>query len=142
MGVKLVGMREAIAELRRLNRPVPKPLRLPTKEEVDAAEHRLGWEFHRDYREFLLEAGDVVYGSYEPGVVIPNAGHRDLFEMARSAWEEDGVPGDVLPFCADGGNYFCLNETGEVIYWDHNGTTDEKWADLAAWIERVWIEDG
>lgn len=133
---------KAINELRKLNEPVPTPFRLPTKEEIRAAEARLGVTFHEDYKRFLLEASDVVYGTCEPAAIVPNAGHRDLFQMAEAAWGIDGVPHDLLPFCFDNGNYFCLNEAGEVVYWDHNGTTDEKWRDLAMWIKRVWIEGG
>ena len=133
---------EVISELRRLNRPVPKPSRLPTEDEVRAAEAQLGVSFHEDFRRFLLEAGDVVYGTHEPAVVTPDAGHLDLIHMAETAWDEDGVPLSLLPFCFDNGNYFCMNEAGEVVYWDHNGTTGEKWPDLASWIKLVWIEGG
>ena len=133
---------EVISELRKLNQPVPRPFRLPTEGEIRAAEEQLGVSFHNDYRQFLLEAGDVVYGTREPAMVTPDAGHRDLIQMAEAAWDADGVPPNLLPFCFDNGNYFCLNEAGEVVYWDHNGTTDEKWANLAAWIKQVWIEGG
>jgi len=39
---------EVLAELRDLNEPVPKPLRLPTQAEVDQAENRLGLKFPGD----------------------------------------------------------------------------------------------
>lgn len=133
---------EAISELRKLNQPVPKPFRLPTKEEVRAAEDRLGMKFHDDYRQFLLEASDVIYGTDEPAVVTPDAGHRDLIRLAETAWDEDGVPPNLLPFCWNNADYYCMNEAGEILYWDHNGTTDEKWRDLATWIKKVWIEGG
>jgi hypothetical protein len=133
---------EVISELRKLNQHVPQPFRLPTEGEVRAAEEKLGVSFHNDYRRFLLEASDVVYGTHEPAVVTPDAGYRGLIQMAEAAWDEDGVPPNLLPFCFDNGNYFCLNEAGVVVYWDHNGATDEKWANLAAWIKQVWIEGG
>ena len=133
---------EVIHELRKLNQPVPIPPRLPTAGEVDDAESQLGMKFHKDYRQFLLEAGDVVYGTKEPARVTPKAGHLNLIEMVEGAWELDGVRQDLLPFCFDNGNYFCMNGEGEVEYWDHNGTTDEKWRDLATWIKEVWIEGG
>jgi hypothetical protein len=133
---------EVISELRKLNQPVPRPFRLPTEAEVRAAEEQLGVRFYEDYRRFLLEASDVVYGTHEPAVVTPDAGHRDLIQMAEAAWDEDGVPLNLLPFCFDNGNYFCMNEAGEVVYWDHNGPTDEKWSNLAAWVKQVWIEGG
>ena len=128
-------------ELRGLNEPVPKPLRLPTEAEVSGAEDQLGVKFPLDYRQYLLEASDVVYGALEPAIVIPDAGHLSLVDIAETAWDEMEVPRTSLPFCEDNGDYYCLDEAGAVEFWSHNGTTDEKWKDLATWIKKVWIEE-
>src|SRR5436190_2703820 len=131
-----------IAELCERNEPVPKPLRLPTEAEVNAGEDQLGVKFPADYRQYLLSASDVVYGSLEPAIVIPDAGHLSLVDIAETAWDEMEVPRELLPFCEDNGDYYCLNQAGEVEYWSHNGATDEKWKDLATWIKEVWINEG
>ncbi|MEO6036661.1 MAG: SMI1/KNR4 family protein [Verrucomicrobiota bacterium] len=133
-------LEDAIAKLRSLNEPVPKPARLPTETEVAAAERNLGVEFPPDYHHFLLQASDVTYGSLEPAVIIPAAGRSDLVKMAREAWEI-GVPEDLLPFCESNGDYFCLHADGQVVYWHHDGSTDETWPDLAHWIVQVWMEE-
>jgi hypothetical protein len=130
---------EVIAKLRRLNEPVPEPLSLPTQIQIEAAERKLKMKFPPDYRKYLLEASDVVYGSLEPAVVVPDAGYLHLTELAESAWSEMELPRDLLPICEDNGDYYCLNKNGEVCFWSHNGSTDEKWPDLATWIEEVWI---
>ena len=137
-----MNLSEVIAELRELNEEVPKPLRLPTAAEVAAAETQLSVKFHPDYRRYLLEASDVVFGSLEPAIVIPDAGHLSLVDIAETAWDEMEVPRELLPFCEDNGDYYCLNQNGEVGYWSHNGATDEKWKDLATWIKEVWIDEG
>ena len=137
-----MNLPDVIAELRELNEPVPKPLRLPTENEVEAAESRLGIRFPADYRQYLLQASDVVFGALEPAIITPDAGHLDLIDMAQTAWDEMEVPRTLLPFCEDNGDYYCLNESGEVEYWSHNGATDEKWKDLATWIKEVWIDEG
>lgn len=137
-----MSLSETLEELRALNEPVPQPFRLPTEAEVDAAEARLGISFPADYRRYLLEASDVTFGSLEPAVVTPDAGHLDLVEIARSAWDEMDVPRDLLPICEDNGDYYCLNADGEVVYWSHDGASDERWPDLATWIQEVWIGDG
>jgi len=134
-----MNLPDVIAELRELNEPVPKPLRLPTDAEVDAAEDQLGVKFPADYRRYLLQASDVVYGALEPAVVIPDAGHLSLTDIAETAWDEMEVPRNLLPFCEDNGDYYCLTETGEVEFWSHDGATDDKWKDLATWISEVWI---
>ena len=135
-----MNLAEVIAELRKLNEPVPQPLRLPTVAEVDLAEQRLGVRFHPDYRKYLLEASDVVYGPLEPGTIVPGGGHTDLFENAKDAWEVWGLSKALLPICHDNANYYCMNAEGEIVYWTHDGYTNEKWPDLATWIKRVWIE--
>ena len=134
-----MNLPDVIAELRELNEPVPKPLRLPTDAEVDAAEDQLGVKFPADYRRYLLQASDVVFGPLEPAVVIPDAGHLSLTDIAETAWDEMEVPRNLLPFCEDNGDYYCLTETGEVEFWSHDGATDDKWKDLATWISEVWI---
>ena len=137
-----MNLTDVLAELRQLNEPVPKPLRLPTPDEVSASEDLLVIKFPDDYRTYLLEASDVVYGALEPAIVTPDAGHLSLVEMAETAWDEMEVPRELLPFCEDNGDYYCLNKAGEVEYWSHDGATDEKWKDLATWIKEVWIDEG
>jgi hypothetical protein len=137
-----MNLAEVLVELRELNEPVPKPFRLPTATEVDRAENTLGTKFPDDYRQYLLESSDVVFGALEPAVVIPDAGHLSLVEVAESAWSEMELPRDLLPFCEDNGDYYCFAADGRVKFWSHNGTTEESWPDLATWIKEVWIEEG
>ena len=134
-------LEHAFDELRSRNEPVPSPLRLPEEREVAAAEVALELSFHPDYRRFLLEVSDVAYSTFEPFVLTAPGTHIDLLDNVREAWDS-GVPRDQLPFCEDNGNYFCIDSAGVVRYWDHNGPTDESWPNLAAWIERVWLEEG
>ncbi len=129
-----------IKKLRHLNEPVPNPRRLPTEAEVDAAEQALDCHFHADYRYFLLHGSDVSYGAVEPAVVTPGAGHVDLVQMAQLAWDL-GVPDDLLPFCGSNSDYYCLGQDGSVVYWSHDGQTEDGWTDLAEWIEEVWIDE-
>ena len=127
-----------IAELRRLNEPVPKPLRLPTPKEVAALERDLGRRFHPDFRRYLLEASDVTLGTLEPVTATPESGHTYLPRVAEDA-RESGLPNHLLPICEDNADFYGLTDGGEVVYWSHDGTTDERWPDLATWIEEVWI---
>jgi hypothetical protein len=57
---------EVIAELRVLNQQAQAPLRLPSEGDVTAAERLLDTKFPEDYRQYLLEAGDVVFGTLSP----------------------------------------------------------------------------
>jgi len=137
-----MNLDHVIHELRELNEPVPKPMRLPTPDEVARAQQQLGVIFHPDYRKYLLEASDIVYGTLEPCTVTPDGGHTDLIAVARDAWGTVGVPQDLIPICEDNGDYYCMDTSGQIVFWSHNGSTDEKWPDLATWIKQVWIEKG
>src|SRR5258708_32141677 len=97
---------QALRELRANNEPVPIPFRLPAQAEVDAAEKALGVTFHPDYRRYLLEASDVVYGALEPANVLPDSGYLNLVEMANAAWHEMELPRELLPIWEDNGDYY------------------------------------
>src|SRR5262249_24064161 len=94
-------LNDALTELRRCNEPVPKPPRVPTDAEVQSAEIRLGIKFHPDYRRFLMEASDVVYGVLEPATITVPAAHNDLFHVTQTAWDKWDVPRKLLPICED-----------------------------------------
>ena len=137
-----MNLSEAIAALRARNEAVPIPARLPTAAEVDAAERALGVHFHPDYRRFLLEASDVVFGALEPAQVTPDAERLYLVDMAADAHESMDLPARLLPICEDNGDYYCMRASGtssDVVFWSHDGASDERWPDLAAWIAEVWI---
>jgi SMI1-KNR4 cell-wall len=114
--------------------------RLPTDTEIDDAEKTLGVVFHSDYRLFLKGGGEVANATFEPAVVLPNSGYLDLIEIAQTAWNTIGLPTDLLPFVEDNGDYFCLSPGGEVVYWSHNGATNERWPSIAAWYQQVCVE--
>lgn len=88
---------------------------------------------------FLKSGSDVANAIFEAAVILPGAGRLDIFEMARIAWKIIGVPRDSLPFIEDNGDYFCISKTGEVIYWSHNGISNEKWPNMSAWHNQVCI---
>jgi hypothetical protein len=123
-----------------LNNPKDSPFRLPTHAEIAATEARLGMAFHADYKAFLLDGSDVANSLLEPAVVLPGAGHLDLFDIADRAWRLMHVPRDLLPFVEDNGDYYCLTPAGEVVYWSHNGATDERWPNIVAWRKQVCVE--
>lgn len=135
-----MDLTEVIAELRDLNEPVAKPFRLPTEAEVIAAEKRLNVKFHDDYRRFLLEASDVVFGSLEPAMVSADCGILNLCEMAEYAWDELELPLTLLPICEDNGDYYCMNKKGAIEFFTTGEEPEMRWENLATWIKEVWID--
>ena len=130
---------DVITELRHLNEAVPRPRSLPTEADMRELEHDLGLRLHEDLRRYLLEASDVVFGTKEP-VTVGTGGYTDLAAVLRHA-TESGVPDDLIPVCEDNGDFYCVAPSGEVVFWSHNGTSDEGWANLATWIHEVWINE-
>lgn len=133
-------MDEIIRLLREKNEEVPIPMRLPSDQEISSAESVLNRKFHPDYKQYLREASDVVFGVLEPLVVIPKDNRLFLPKVAKEAWEY-GLPYHLLPICEENGDYFAIDSEGLVHFWAHNGTTDEQWPDLATWINKVWLEE-
>lgn len=129
---------QAIAELSRRSEDVPVPLRLPSVSEVEAVEREVGISFSTDYRRFLLEASNVVFGTLEPATVSDTTAHTHLPKVVASA-RTFGVPSNLLPICEDNADFYCLAPSGEVVFWSHNGATDERWQSLAEWISLFWI---
>ncbi len=130
----------AIAELRKRNEPVPIPSRLPSLSEVDAAEQSIGVPFPSSFRQYLLEASDIVYGTLEPVTITLPDSHTDLTEVFVGA-KVMGVPENHIPICEDNGDYYLMRSDGSIMFWSHDGTTDLSWPDLAAWIESVWLNE-
>lgn len=131
-------MDSIIAQLRALNEPVPKPPRLPSLDEIAAVEQRFGFAFHSDYKQFLLEASDVVLGTLEPTTIPNDSGHTFIGSVVIDA-RQQGLPSNLVPIAEDNGDYYCMQPTGEVVFWSHDGATEEHWPDLATWIRKVWI---
>lgn len=129
----------AVAALKAVRMPLPKEQFLPGDEQLDLGEAELGLPFPQDYRYFLKTASDTVFSNIDCLRVTPDRSSRDeLTHAAAEAWQW-GVPRDWLPFAEDNGDYFCLTRSGEVRFWDHNGPSTERWPNLAAWIQEVWI---
>jgi hypothetical protein len=126
--------------IRHTSIPEDSPFRMPTDAEITAAEQRLGIEFPEDYRAFLRGGSEVADAILEPALILPGAGHLDLFAIADTAWRVMHLPRNLLPFVEDNGDYYCLTPEGEVVYWSHNGATDERWASIAVWRQQVCVE--
>ena len=127
-----------IARLRELNEPVPRPLRLPTEAEVRAMEAETGVTFPPDFVRYLLEASDVVFDVKEPVTITRPKSHTHFPRVLESG-KATGLPKELIPICCDNGDFFAVAPSGEVVFWSHNGWPEERWTDIATWIEEVWI---
>ncbi|WP_196140031.1 SMI1/KNR4 family protein [Aliikangiella sp. G2MR2-5] len=92
-----------------------------------------------DFKDFLIHASHIVYGSLEPVTAHDSHLHTHLPEVTAQAWAE-GLERDLIPLCAVGMGYYCVNQEGEVLLWQNGEMTDEYWESVWNWVERVWLE--
>lgn len=128
-------------DLRAHDEPVPRHRQLPSESEVAKCERLLGINFHADFRRYLLEASDINCGMLEPVTIDRADSHTHLLKIAHKAWENYGVPRELLPICMYNADFYCMNSIGQVVYWSHNGWASTVWPSLADWIQQVWLAD-
>lgn len=131
-------MQEVIQQLRQLNEPVPVPLALPDMDAIIDAQEQLLVSLDDDFREFLLTVSDVVYGALEPVTVTDPLSHTYLPEVAAQAWSL-GVPRNLVPLCEVNSSYYCVDEMGEVVFWDQGQCTEQHWPSVWHWAAQVWL---
>lgn len=113
---------------------------LPSDSLLERYQDEIGFQFPREYKLFLKEVMNVFYGTKDPLVVTEDGNHYGELKLALQAARELGLPRDWLPICEANGDYYCLVPGGAVRFWSHDGSSTERWSDLASWIKNVWID--
>ena len=131
-------MDELIDELREANQPVPIPLELPEEDDLVEVQEALFISLNEDFQQFMLTVSDVVYGSLEPVTASDPTSHTYLPEIAAIAWDA-GLPRDLVPLCEHQGNYYAVNEEGEVQYWEGGVKSEQSWESVWYWVRDVWL---
>ncbi len=131
-------MESIIRKLRRKNQPVPVPLDLPDEDQLLDIEEGLLISLPKDYRTFLLRASNLVIGKLEPATAADPNSHTYLADLMAEAWNQ-GLPREMIPICADRGNYYCLNLEEAVQLWTPKGFTEDEWSSIWDWAEEVWL---
>lgn len=132
-------MEDVIEKLREVNEPVPVPLELPDEELLVEIEEELLIGIPSEFREFLLQVSDVIYGRLEPVTVADPQSHTYLPEVAAVAWA-NGLPRELIPLCSDGDDYYAVAEDGEVVLWADGELTEETWDSVWTWARDVWLD--
>lgn len=109
----------------------------PSDKEIEEAQHKLGFKFPADYIEFIKSGYDLGNAPLEALEINNPGSHVDIYEAIASARKYYGLPAELLPIVEDNSDYYCLNEKNEVVFWSHNGVTDEKWLNVAEWRKQM-----
>ena len=131
-------MEEVIEQLRELSVDISVPLELPSEDELVLVEEQILIPLPYEYRLFLLEISDVVFGSIEPATAADERSHTYLPEMAAEAWDI-GMPREYIPICQHDGGYACIEQSGKILFWNQQGITDQSWEDIWYWARDVWL---
>jgi hypothetical protein len=134
-----MNLKDTIRELRELNETVPSPPTLPTKQEIDDLEVETSIKFPADYRTYLLQASDIVFGTIEPVTITDEDAHTD-FRIVLADAQDAGLPEGLVPLCEENGDFHCMKADGSIIFWSFDGESGDTWPDLATWITEVWME--
>lgn len=132
-------MEDVIDALRENNQPVPVPLDLPDDDDLVEIEEQILISLPDEYKSFLIEVSDVVFGSLEPATVMDPHSHTYLPEMAATAWDI-GLPREYIPICEHADGYYCITQEGEVLLWLHGDITDDEWPSIWSWAKEIWLE--
>lgn len=129
---------EIIDTLRENSLDASSPLELPTEEQIVEVEEQILIAIPFEFREYLLEASDIICGSLEPVTVADPQLHTYLPEVAAVAWSI-GLPREFIPLCQYNDGYYCVSHDGIVEYWHDDEITGEHWDSLWQWAEDIWL---
>jgi SMI1-KNR4 cell-wall len=132
-------MQEMIDELHEVAEQVPVPLELPEHDQVVDAQEQILMPLPFDFREFLMEASDVVYGTLEPVTVADSSSHTYLPEVTATAWSL-GMPREMIALCESREGYYCVAQDGEIKLWRDDDYDSESWENIWYWVRDVWLE--
>lgn len=112
----------------------------PSALEIEEAQRRLGFTFPQEYIDFIKSGYDLGDSTLEALEISNPPSYADIFEALESAREYYELPTELLPICEDNSDYYCINPKGEVVFWSHNGVTDEKWKNVTEWRDSMIAE--
>lgn len=138
-----ISIEDVVSEINQADDPSGRKRPLPDDALIERYEADTGFTFPEDYKIFLKSVSNAFVGYISPFVL--NDGDSSDYGDLRAGIAEArkvGVPEDWLPVCEDNGNFYCIVPDGRVRFWDHNGSSDESWPNLATWAKEVWLEGG
>lgn len=112
----------------------------PSDDEIRNAQKRLGFSFSSDYIAFIKSGYDLADAPLDALEIVKPPRYLDIYRMLADAREHYDLPKTLLPICEDNSDLYCLSENGEVVFWSHNGITDERWSSVSEWCNQMIVE--
>lgn len=116
----------------------------PTQKSIDELEKKLNIILPNSYKEYLLKYSNIYYGGFELYKPLFDNSRLDMVKGIEEATKYHNIAQNLIPFLFDNGDYYCFNINKnapdyEVVFWSHNGHTNEKWKNFLDWVEKCWI---
>lgn len=129
-------MEEFLEDLKQRSLTALFPEDLPLEEDLLEVEEQLFLPLPKDYRQFLLEAGNLIFSGYELCTAADSGSQFYLPEIASQAWDQ-GLPRDTFPICVYRDNLFCMDSGGRIKLWGNGEFTENEWEDIWDWAKDV-----
>jgi len=117
-------------------------VKIPTDIEIAEAQEKLGFIFPPEYVAFIKSGYDLGNAPLEALEIVDPPSYADIYEALVSTRKFYDLPVELMPICEDNSDYYCINDNGEVVYWSHNGISNEKWINVTTWAKQMVLEAG
>ncbi|MDO6513166.1 MULTISPECIES: SMI1/KNR4 family protein [unclassified Neptuniibacter] len=132
-------MEDILELLQERNQKVPVPLDLPDYDDLVEIEEAILISLPDEYKQFMLEASNIVCGSIEPATCADPQSHTFLPDMAARAWDL-GMPREYIPICEHENGFYCIADTGQIFLWLYDEGIEDEWGSIWDWAKDVWLE--
>jgi hypothetical protein len=116
---------------------------LAIEAEIEKVEVELGIYFPISYKAFARDYLNIGLRGIQ---FLPLESSKPMYLLSElnSARKYFGLPNHLIPFINDNDDYYCFDLKSNdsdynVVYWSHNGTTNEKWKNFLDWMEKCLI---
>ncbi|MCL1079995.1 SMI1/KNR4 family protein [Parashewanella spongiae] len=133
-------MNEIIEQLQEANQATAFPLELPTFEQLVEVEEQILIPLPKSLKTYLLEASDVIFGHLEPVTAADTYAHTYLPEVTSYAWSV-GMPREYIAVCQQGEDFYCIDQSGQILLWKDGRLASKSWETLWHWIDEVWLKN-
>lgn len=135
-------MRELFEQLKNLgwqDEDIP----LAKESEIEKVENELKISFPTSYKTF---AKDYLNMGLRGIQFLPFAASEPMYLLSElnNARKYFELPNHLIPFINDNDDYYCFDLKSnqpdyKVVYWSHNGLTNERWENFLDWLEKCLI---
>jgi len=134
--------KDIVEEIRELSRIADKNgliYTLPSDDILVSYQNKIGFFFNEETKIYFKNLPYLSYNGLEPLLLTGDSDNwLDLLSAVYDA-REAGLPTDWLPIMEANGDYYAVRPDGKVVFWSHDGSSDEEWENIATWIHEVWI---